>query len=506
MERAVTNWIEPTRENPQNTRGARRLGAWCVLNFARVLLPAALIAATALPAQAQRWTLPISVQSKVDSVFAFVDRDAPGCALGVIQDGMLAYGRGYGLANLDWGIPITTSSAFDIGSVSKQFTAAAVALLDVEGALSIDDDVRTWVPELPEYNRPITIRHLLNHTSGVRDYLTLMRLQGFEYDNVFDEFDGVELIARQQGLNFEPGSEFLYSNSGYLLLANIVRRVTGQSLRAFLEERFFDPLGMAHTSIWDENTEIVTERATGYSPTAGGWGIDHAWNFQMGGDGQVITSVDDMVRWDAMFYDPIVGGQDLLARLHTQGLLNNGDTIDYAMGLVVDEYRGLPRVQHGGAWAGFRAYLVRFVDHHTSVALLCNRGDVNTSSLTAQVVDAVLADQLDAESEAAETTEAAGEETGRDEPAFTPTTAQLTGLVGGYRSEELDVSWQIFSEDGEMILMRPGNEPAELRPSAQDEFTAGRLGVTLERDGGRVTGFRVFAGRVTDILFEKAGE
>jgi len=557
----------------------------------RAPFAAALIAATAFPAQAQRWTLPTSVQSQVDSVFAFVDRDAPGCALGVIQDGQLSYGRGYGLANLAWGIPITTSTTFDIGSVSKQYTASAVALLDVEGVLSIDDDVRTWVPELPGYERPITIRHLLNHTSGIRDYLTLMSLQGFEFNNVFDEFDGLELIVRQEGLNFEPGSEYLYSNSGYLLLANIVRRATGHSLRAFLEERFFDPLGMAHTTIWDENTEIVAERATGYGPTAAGWGIDHAWNFQMGGDGQVLTSVDDMLRWDGLFYEPMVGGQDLLDRLHTQGLLNNGDTIDYALGLSVDEYRGLPRVQHGGAWAGFRAHLTRFVGQRTSVALLCNRPDVNTSTLTAQVVDVVLADHLDAEPETpAAAAEAAGAEVPGDEPvelsrdqllrweglysnpdqpmtfefevrggilyvmvqgqtialephsanafelagvgiqltfegeganrsvrrlgsddsygivaAFTPTAAQLAGIAGDYRSEELDVSWQILSRDGGMTVIRPGNDATELRPKAQDEFTAGGLGITLEREGGRVSGFRVFAGRVTGILFEKVG-
>ncbi|MDP2957493.1 MAG: serine hydrolase domain-containing protein, partial [Longimicrobiales bacterium] len=351
-----------------------------------------LLIVTAAPLGAQRSTLPDSTRAKVDEVFAFVDRDAPGCALGVIQDGRLAYGRGYGLANLDWGIPITTSTVFDIGSVSKQFTATAIALLETDGVLSLDDDVRRWIPEMPDYGKTITIRHLLNHTSGVRDYLTLLSLAGFEFANVFDEEDGVAIITRQRALNFDPGSEFLYSNSGYLLLANIVRRASGMSLRALLQARVFDPLGMTRSSVWDDNTEILSERATGYSPAGnGGWEIDHAWNFQMGGDGQVITSIEDLAKWDANFFDPVVGGQALLDRLHTRGILTKGDTIPYALGLTVDRYRGLRRVQHGGAWAGFRAMLARFPEQRTSIVIECNRGDASTAGYADAVADAVLA-------------------------------------------------------------------------------------------------------------------
>jgi CubicO group peptidase (beta-lactamase class C family) len=560
----------------------RRRGAPGILAAAVVLL------ATALPAEAQRWTLPEAVQSRVDSVFSFVERDAPGCALGVIQDGKLAYGRGYGLANLDWQIPITTSTVFDIGSVSKQYTASAIALLDVEGVLSIDDEVRKWIPELPEYEHPITIRHLLNHTSGIRDYLTLAELQGFEFDNVFDEFDGVELINRQQGLNFDPGSEYLYSNSGYLLLANIVRRATEQSIRQFLEERFFDPLGMAHTSIWDDNREVLAERATGYGPAADGWGIDHAWNFQMGGDGQVITSVDDMVRWDAQFYDPVVGGQGLLDRLHTQGILNSGDTIGYALGLGVGEYRGLRRVSHGGSWAGFRAHLARFPDQRTSAAVLCNRADASAGDYANAVLDIVLADEfaeaprgtgvmagaeeaeIEVELTRAQLERWVGVYRRPDEPnywrfevlegelhlmlpegslalrpfsetrfrsegpgvpvAFQPETdewpegvrvgqtvflrqaprgltpADIRSLVGEYESPELDVTYSIVEGPTGLVLHRPNQSSLPFLPGTPDEFEAGGIAYVVDRNGaGQITGLRVFAGRVTDILFEKAG-
>jgi CubicO group peptidase (beta-lactamase class C family) len=536
--------------------------------------------------EAQQWTLAEDLQSQADEVFSFVERDAPGCALGVIQDGKLAYGRGYGLANLDWGIPITTSTAFDIGSVSKQYTAAAIALLDIDGVLSLDDDVRRWVPELPEYGRTITVRHLLNHTSGIRDYLTLLDLQGFEYDNVFDEFDGIDLITRQNGLNFEPGSEYLYSNSGYLLLANVIRRATGQSIRRFLEQRFFEPLGMAHTTIWDDNRETLAERATGYDAAGDGWAVDHAWNFQMGGDGQVITSIDDMVKWDRLFYEPSVGGQGLLDRMHTRGVLNSGDTITYALGLTVSEYRGLPIVSHGGSWAGFRAHLLRVPGQHTSVAVMCNRGDADAGGYAAAVLDAVLSDALRSTPSTERSSDPSREPEDEvtlteaqlarwvgvyrtpDQPNYwrfevreghlhillpdrsfaltplsdtrfivdavglrvsfqpetdqwpegvrvgrtvflrqsppDPTPAELQGLVGRYHSTELDTTYEIVQEAGSLVLHLPGQRRQPFVPGIENEYEAGGIAYVVERDGsGRVAGFRVFAGRVTDILFSK---
>jgi CubicO group peptidase (beta-lactamase class C family) len=538
------------------------------------------------PAAAQRWTLDESVRTQIDDIFGFVDVGDPGCALGVVRGGQMAFAKGYGLANLDWGIPISSSTVFDIGSVSKQFTAAAIALLDIDGVLSIDDDVRKWVPELPEYERTITIRHLLNHTSGIRDYLTLMSLAGTEFDNVFDEFDGVELITRQKALNFEPGSEYLYSNSGYLLLANIVRRATDKSLRQFLEERVFDPLGMAHTSIWDDNTEVLHERAIGFSGAPGMWSIDHAWNFQMGGDGQVITSVEDLAKWDAHFYDPVVGGQGLLDRLHTRGILNDGDTIDYALGLTVNEYRGQPRVSHGGAWAGFRAMLTRFPEQHTSIIVECNRGDATVGAYVNAVADLVLAEHLteavadEAEEETVpperrEPVELTREQLARWEgvyvsdedrrvlvfelrgaslfvlvqgetfplQAFSETefevigvgipvtfaedggvatatgqgdtytrqdraelsTGQLQSYAGRYWSPEIDAVYEVTLDGDDLTLRRPGRDPAGLIPLTLVDFEGAGLGITFVREGGRVTGLTVDAGRVTGIVFEREG-
>jgi CubicO group peptidase (beta-lactamase class C family) len=548
----------------------------------RTLPVAALVAGASLlsphPTAAQRWTLPETVQRDVDSVFAFVGRDDPGCALGVIRDGTLAYGRGYGLANLDLGVPLGTASVFDIGSVSKQFTATAIALLDMDGVLSLDDDVHRWIPELPDYGHPLTIRHLLNHTSGVRDYLTLLSLAGFDYDNVFDEHAGIDVIVRQQALNFTPGSEYLYSNSGYLMLANIVRRATGESLRAFLQRRVFDPLGMAHTSIWDDNGEVVARRATGYGRDGrGSWRIDHAWNFQMGGDGQVLTSIEDLAKWDANFYDPVVGGSGLMDRLHTRGVLNSGDTIAYALGLSVDRYRGLRRVSHGGSWAGFRAQLTRFPDQRTSIIVECNRRDANPGRYVAEVADRVLAYAFTEEVAAAAPggtapavtltpaqlqrwaglyrhaarpeyvrlevgdgaltlTRGGGRLTPVDETTFRPVVgqpvrfaddgatatmttaggtyrrvapattrpAEVARVAGSYRSEELAVSWTLEAEGGTLVLLGPDGEGIPLEPGAPDEWF-GPATITVVREGGRVTGLRVFAGRVTGIVFAREG-
>jgi CubicO group peptidase (beta-lactamase class C family) len=216
----------------------------------------------AAPAAAQE-TLSPALRARVDSVFAALNNNTPGCALGVYRNGAIAYGRGYGIANLEHGIPITPATLFDIGSTSKQFTASAILLLAQEGKLSLDDEVRKWIPDLPDYGAPVTIRHLLHHTSGIRDYLTLMGMRFTSFDGVTTDRDAFELILRQKELNVPPGSEYLYSNSGYFLLGEIVKRASGQNLRAFATERIFTPLGMKATHFHDDHTMVVPLRATG---------------------------------------------------------------------------------------------------------------------------------------------------------------------------------------------------------------------------------------------------
>jgi len=245
---------------------------------------------------------------RVDKLFSQWDRkDSPGCALGVIKNGEFIYRRGYGAANLEYEIPITSRSVFRIGSTSKQFTAMCIALLEEEGRLSLDDDIRRYLPEMPERKPCITIRHLLHHTSGIRDYLTLWQLSGSRSADFFVDGEVTALLARQRELNFIPGDEWLYSNSGYFLLSQIVKRITGKSMRAYAEEKIFNPLGMSHTHFHNDHNEIIKDRASGYIPEEeGGFKISMT-ALEMIGDGGIFTSVDDLFYWDRNFTTTALG-------------------------------------------------------------------------------------------------------------------------------------------------------------------------------------------------------
>jgi CubicO group peptidase (beta-lactamase class C family) len=434
-----------------------------------------------------------STARRVDSVFTQFDRTtSPGCAVAVYRDGALAYARGFGMANLEHGIANSSRTVFDIGSTSKQFTAASIALLAQDGKLSIDDDVRKFIPELPQYTRPVTIRMLLNHTSGLRDYLTLMTLHGTDFDGVTTEKDALDLIVRQKATNFEPGAEHLYSNSGYLLLAVIVKRASGKSLVDFARERIFAPLGMSNTHYHDDHTMIVAQRATGYAPKrAGGFQIAMS-GFEQIGDGAVMTSVEDLLLWDQNFYTPKVGGDALLRDLHTVGKLNDGSALEYALGLFVSNYRGQRIVSHGGSWAGYRADLLRFPDQRTSIACLCNLGTSNPSQLAERVADVVLAAHLGPRGVRA----APGIAT----PANGPTTssapapevslgaAELARLAGSYHQEATGDTRTITLREGKLYSSIGG--PMALIPSSPTHFRLGQAPVSYEfvLDGaGRVT-------------------
>src|SRR5271170_4169171 len=328
----------------------------------------------------------------VDEVFAdFTKAGSPGCAVAVFRNGRIIYARGYGLANIEEDVPIMPQSVFDIGSTSKQFTAASILLLEKQNKLSINDDVRKYLPELPDYGKKITILQLLNHTSGLRDYLTLMELAGIHIDSVTTDEDALALITRQKALNFAPGSEWLYSNSGFFLMSVIVKRVSGKTLREFAAENIFTPLGMTHTQYRDNHTSLVPDRALAYDPNEkkDGYTLDVSY-FEQTGDGAVHTSVEDLLRWDENFYTGQVGGKIFLAELQEHGKLNDGKVLDYAKGLVVEDYRGLHTVSHGGSWGGYRAQLLRFPDQHFSVACLCNVGDANPSRRATEVADVYL--------------------------------------------------------------------------------------------------------------------
>ena len=415
----------------------------------------ALVAATA-NAQTPR----DSLATRVDALFADVNSTAsPGCALGVIRDGALVYARGYGMADLGEGIALSPSSTFYIASTSKQFTAASILLLAADGKLSLDDDVRKYIPELPDYGTPITIRNLVNHTSGIRDYLGLLGLGAGRAENVMSDDDIIALIARQKALNFKPGSEYSYSNSGYFLLGQIVKRVTGTSLRAYAESRIFRPLGMIHTHFHDDRLQTIHRRAIGYDQTRSGFAIDYYANFQGVGDGGLWTTVEDLALWDRNFYSHTVGGPALLQQQLTRGRLTNGDTLPYASGLFIGKYRGLPTVSHGGAFMGYRTELLRFPEQRFSVICLCNLSRMNPSALAKKVADVYLA------SEFPQTIVADTHAEFRVELAA----ATLDALAGVYRNPETGLVVPITVTGGRLTAS-PFGAPITLAPMNATHF------------------------------------
>jgi CubicO group peptidase (beta-lactamase class C family) len=439
--------------------------------------------------------------ARVARVFAAYDQpDSPGCVVGVIRDGVLVDARGFGMANLEHAIPLGPRTVLDIGSTSKQFSAAALVLLAQDGTLSLDDDVRRYVPELPAYPQVVTIRHLLQHTSGLRDYLTLMELAGWNDEDVSTDADAFSLIRRQRELNFEPGSERLYSNTGFFLVSVIVERVSGKSLRAFAAERIFGPLGMKDTHFHDDHTEIVPRRATGYAPRDGGGFRIAMSNYEQTGDGAVYTTVEDLLLWDRNFYDGQVGGRALVDQLAAPGRLKDGQPFAYGLGLGVDRYRGLARISHAGSWAGYRAELMRFPEQKLSVACLCNLATADPTRLATEVAEIHLGSALGPPAPATN---------GEDEAPAPPAThiaisaAELAAYAGRYYSEELDTTYTLQVEEGTLALAARRLN-GTLVPSARDEFTLGSKVLRFERDAqGRPSGFRVDAGRIRNLRFER---
>ncbi len=399
-------------------------------------------------------------RAQVDAIFAEYQRaDSPGCALGVFHEGELEYARGYGMANLELGASIAPSTVFDIGSTSKQFTAFAVLLLAQDGKLDIDDDVRKYIPELPHYGPTISIRHLMQHTSGLRDYLEIFWLGGIHWKDVTTSQDALDAIVRQKALNFEPGDEYLYSNSGFFLLSEIVKRVSGMTLPEFARERIFAPLGMRHTRYLDDPQDIVPNRSTGYDRTDEGELEIGMSDFEQTGDGAVYTTVEDLFLWDQNFYRPRVGTAEMLERMQTPGTLQSGKSITYGLGLVMRDYRGLTSVSHGGSWAGYRAELLRFPAQKLSVACLCNLGGTNPSELARHVAEVYLSSQMT--------------------PDETPPTAADVPLSASELQSRAGTYWDRAS--GEYLFLSPkegklllesGGSSALFRPLSATRFVA----------------------------------
>ena len=459
------------------------------------------------------------LQARVDAVFAdYASADGPGCSLGVIRDGRLIHAAGYGAANLDYGIPNGPATIYRIASVSKQFTAGAVALLALRGEVDLDAPVQRYLPDFPDYADPPTVRHLIHHTSGVRDYLGLFTLAGNRSEDFITNRDILDAIMRQRELNFPPGSEYLYSNSGYVLLAEIVARVTGRSLREFARAEFFDPLGMPRTHFHDDHNEVVPDRATGYSPTEDGFRIDMT-TLDVVGDGGIYTSVEEWPAWDRNLTEGTVGGPEWVALMHERGVLTSGDTIPYAFGLSHGEHRGLATVGHSGSWVGYRTGMSRYPAAGYSFVALCNRSRIDPMALIRSTAEIYLEDAMDppedvadeepaAEEEAAEA-ETAEEDAEGDDALDAPPDRGIPNrsrFAGSFYSPELDAMYWIEEEGSAGLTLRVGRrDPVALVAEADGQLTT-EDGPTFrfsELAGGRYEAMVVDAGRVRNLRFAR---
>lgn len=432
---------------------------------------------------------------RVDRVFAAYDRpDSPGCVVGVVQDGRFVYQRGYGMANLDYDIPNSAGMVYYVGSVSKQFTAAAIALLVNDGRIALDDDIRKYFPEMPAYARPVTIRQMVHHTSGLRDIYGIMDLAGKRLEDVFTDAEALALIARQKETNFTPNDDYLYSNSGYFLLGQLVKRVTGMSLRAFADERIFRPLGMTDTHFHDDPGHPMKRRAMSYEPGPGGRGyrISYIQNFDKIGAGGLYTTMADLLKWDTNYYTHTVGGDALQRLIHTRAVLNRGDTLTYAFGNNVATYRGLRITEHSGALMGYKAEVLRFPDQKFSVLLQCNYGPIDPTGLAFSVAEVFLEGKMGPKPAPVAAAPRPARRTG--------TATSDAGLVGNYYGEEADATYTIRAIGGALELVRPLRTDT-LEALADGTFRAGPLVLQFSGPATRRTAFTIEAGRVRNVRF-----
>ena len=471
--------------------------------FLAALVCAAVVEAVAVTAPQDQWA------PRIDAIFQpWHSKSSPGCAVGVFKDGRIIFDRGYGMADLEHDAPIDADSVFYVGSVAKQFTAFAAALAIQQRRMSADDSIRKFLPELPAYADAITVRHLIHHTSGLREYNTVLAIAGHRGDEAYDNPTVLRIAARQKTLTFTPGDEYLYSNTGYTLLATIVERATSTPFATFAESNIFKPLGMEATHYHTDAGRLVRRRAMGYvSGPKGEWRLDTPSN-ERAGAGGLYTNVRDLLRWDENFYRPTVGTQALLREIQTPGRLNNGSLLTYAWGLQIGSYRGTPIVEHAGALGGYRAHLMRFPEEHTSIAALCNLASIVPARLVRQVADVVIGDTFTQAAAVIAPVAPAGGDGGRPRgwaPPVTERSDSRSTYEGTYFSDEIGSTFKVSVKGETLMLQRDSDSEARpLELSADGSFRFSGMNVRFERaDNGSVGALLVDADRVRDIRFTR---
>jgi len=407
----------------------------------------------------------------------------PGAAVAVVHKGNVVFEKGYGRAHLEYDVPITPTTIFHVASVSKQFTAFAIALLAEQGKLSLDDDIRTHLPEVPDFGKTITIRNLIHHTSGLRDQWELFVMAGGRLDDVITQDDIMRLIRRQRDLNFEPGAEYLYCNTGYTLLAEIVARVSGQSLRQYTTDTIFTPLGMTQTHFHNDHEHIVPNRAYSYARRDDGVFRKCVLSYANAGATSLFTTAGDLMKWIENFAEPRVGGASVIQQMHERGKLNSGKQLPYAFGLTTGQYRSLRTVGHGGADAGFRSQILWFPDQRFGVVVLSNLGSFSPRTIARQVADIYLEAELGPQ--AVRTARAAPKAVSVDDELYDE-------YAGRYQFPGLVLT--VVRQKGKLMGQATSTPQVELIPESDTEFIA-RIGDAE----ARLTFQRNAAGQVQQV-------
>ena len=450
-----------------------------------------------------------NLQDQVNGLFKSWDNTkSPGCSVAIIRNGEIIFKNSFGMADLEHGIPLATDSMFYACSVSKQFVAMCLLLLEEDGKLALDDDIRKFLPDFPDYGNLITIRHLLHHTSGIRDYFALWEMAGNDFQDYMPDEAVYPLIRRLKNLNFLPGEKHLYSNSCYFLLYRIIEKVSGKTLRLFADDNIFQPLGMKHSFFHDDYRRIIKNRAMGYYPAKNQGYHNMISRFDLVGSGGMFTCVEDFLPWDRNFYDNQLGkkNQGLIKKMVTSEKLNNGDDAGYALALVPGTYRGLEIIEHSGSLGGYRTHYLRFPGQRFSVVILSNVSDFDPSLKTREISDIYLAKNLQKQEKNSKqpkdnslNNQAGSGSAAESATAFLSAQKQIE-YTGRYYSEELDCVYNILAEGNGLRMQVRHNPETSLTCKNPDTFWGPLIKIRFIRNRqGQVISFSADSGAIKNI-------
>ena len=472
----------------------------------RLIRALLLLAGTTIIANAQ--ILPDSTIQKIDQIFSrWKSNSKPGCATSIVIGGDLVYAKGFGIANLEDNTPITADSKFYLASVSKQFTGYAIALLEREAKISLDDDIHKYLP-WTDFGHRITVRNLLHHTSGIRDDLTLLQFTGFHLDGILSQELALGILKKQRTLNFTPGEKFAYCNSNYILLAEIIQQITGKKFSDYIDSALFKPLGMTNSKFIDGPTEIIRDRVDSYAGETSFGNVSH--NIYTQGDGGMFSSVNDMARWAINFYQPKAGDHTTIEKFTTPGILNNGQKLDYAMGIISDVHRGQKRLMHKGAMAGYKNFIAVYPELQIGIVILGNSDDGPKTNTTMDALTELLVpNKNNLASGVPNTVKKPSTKNNTTTPQQPIDLRTLRAYTGFYTTPEVDFSFTITIRDNKLWLNNNRHGSTELTFGASDDLNTGFSFIdhlVIKRNKKKeVTGLELVSGDISGLVFIKEG-